>query len=69
MTARSVSLSRADQFCGKDSAVVQRDANVGRAVDDVVVGDDVTVRRNNHAAAEPVLDIAAAAAASGRISC
>src|SRR5208282_3923890 len=42
----------ADQLRRQDSAVSHGDANIHRAVDDVVVGDDVAVGRNDHAAAQ-----------------
>ena len=47
----------ADELRRKDSPVGHGDANVDRAVDDVVVGHDVAIGRNNHAAAQTVLNV------------
>ena len=53
ITARSVSLSLPITFAGRISRLCRVTQNVGRAVHNVVVGNDVTIRRNNHAASRP----------------
>ena len=40
-----------------DLAIAHGDADIDRAIDDVVVGDDISVRRNDDAAADAVLDL------------
>ena len=52
----------ADQFGFHNFAVAHGDANVDCAIDDVVVGDDVSVGRNDYAAADAVLDLRLGAA-------
>ena len=47
----------ADELRRQDSAVGHGDANVDCAVDDVVVGHDVAIGRNDHAAAQTVLNV------------
>ena len=47
---------RAHHLGGKNPAIAHGDTNVGRAVDHVIIGDDVAVGRDDHAAAQPVLD-------------
>ena len=46
----------ADQFCREDPLVAHGDANIHGAFHHVVVGDDVTVGGNDHAAAETVFN-------------
>ena len=43
-------------FAGRMRRSFKRDANIGRAVYHVIVGDDVSVRRDDDAAADAVLD-------------
>ena len=40
----------------QNSAIAHGDANVGRAINHMVVGNDVTVGRDDHAAAQPMLN-------------
>jgi len=54
-----VELVDTDDFAVENAAVMQRDLDVGGAIDDVVVGDDVSVRRDDDAAADAVLDLRA----------
>ena len=60
-----VELVDADEFGREDAAVIQGDANLHGAIDDVIVGDDVAVGRNDDAAADAVLDLAARASCAG----
>ena len=46
----------ADHLGRKNPAIAHGDANVGGAIDHVVVGDDVAVGRDDHAAAQSVLN-------------
>jgi hypothetical protein len=48
---------RADELGGEDSAICHGDANVHRAVNDMVVGHDVAIGRDNHTAAQTVLNV------------
>ena len=52
-----VELVHSDELCREDAAIVERDANLRGAVDDVIVGDDVAIGRNDDAAADSVLDL------------
>ena len=47
----------ADELGRQDSTVRHGDANIDCAIDDVVVGDDVAIGRNDDAAAETVLNV------------
>jgi hypothetical protein len=47
----------ADQLRLQDAAIVQRHLHLHSAIHDVAVGDDVTVRRDDDAAAHAVLDL------------
>src|SRR5208283_5422022 len=47
----------ADEFRFQHAAIAGGDADVDRAVDDVIVGDDVPVGRDDHATAHAVLDL------------
>ena len=47
----------ADQLGDQDLAVAHSDANVDRAINHVIVGDDVSVGRNDDAAADAALDL------------
>ena len=51
----------ADQFAGENAPVAERDLDVGGAIHHVVVGNDVTVGRDDNAAADAVFDLRAAA--------
>ena len=44
------------EFCRQDLPVAHGHVDVHCAVNDVIIGDDVSVGRNNHATAEAVLD-------------
>src|SRR5580698_9376284 len=46
-----------DELRGQNSPVRHGDANIDCAINDVVVGDDVAIRRNDDAAAETVLNV------------
>ena len=50
-------LVRADQLGVHDAAIVECDLDLGCALDHVVVGDDVTVGRNDDAGADAVLNL------------
>ena len=63
-----VELVHAHQLGGEDAAVVERDANLRCAVHHVVVGDDVAVGRDDDAAADAVLESAAAVSCLARRS-
>ena len=52
-----IELIRADEPGGEDAAVVERDAHLGGAVDDVVVGEDVAIGRDDDAAADSMLEL------------
>ena len=52
-----VQLVDADQLGRKDATVVERDIDLHRTVDDVIVGEDVAVGREDHAAADAVLNL------------
>ena len=54
-----VELVDTDELGREDAAVVHGDANLHGAVDDVVVGDDVAVGRDDDAAADAVLNLLA----------
>ncbi len=45
-----------DDLCRQDAAIVQRHTNIGSSLHDVVVGDDVAIRRDDDAGADAVLD-------------
>ena len=47
----------ADELGSEDAAVIEGDAHLDGAVDDVVVGDDVAIGRDDDAAADAVLDL------------
>ena len=51
MTARSVSGSSPTKVAPEDAAIGQRDFHFARAVDDVAVGQDVAVGRDDKAGA------------------
>ncbi len=52
-----VELVDADQLGGKDAAVIEGDVDLHGAVDDVVVGEDVAVGREDDAAADAVFNL------------
>ena len=52
-----VEFVHSDQLGSEDPAVVQSDAHLRRAVHHMVIGYDVAIRRNDHAAPHPMLDL------------
>ena len=50
-------LVASNDFRRKNATVSHGDANVGCAIHDMVVGDDVSVRRNNHTRAQAMFDL------------
>src|SRR5208282_120379 len=52
-----VELVDANEFCGEDAAVIEGDVDFHGAIDDVIVGEDVAVGREDDAATDAVLNL------------
>src|SRR5579859_2674534 len=52
-----VELVHSNEFRREDAAIVERDANLSCTVNDMPVGHNVAIRRNDDAAADPMLEL------------
>jgi len=54
---------RSDDISLRNTAIVQHRLDASRAVDNVIVGERIAIRRNDHAGACAIIEIASAAGA------